>query len=71
MKTKERPLVAPLPPKDAKEREDIRRSFFSQLTQEITNAKLQLSFCSPESGAFEYWTKELQNLFKQKSEYGK
>ena len=42
MKTKERPLVAPLPPKDAKEREDIRRSFFANLERDIAEKKAML-----------------------------
>jgi hypothetical protein len=41
------------------------------LQEDITNEKLQLSFCSPGSAEYEARTKNLQALYKIKENYGR
>ena len=63
--------------KDTRNREDINKwlaiqqSFMAGLQEDITNEKLQLSFCEPWSPEYEYRTKNLQALYHVKETYGK
>jgi len=70
-KSSERPVVSQLPDKNEKDWKHIKESFLSSLNEEITNEKLQMTFCKEWSAEYEYRLKTLQGLYLTKESYGR